>query len=130
MGAWRTMIKKSPNYYDIIRMILKEYQNRYKELGLDSLDVIYSKYLNEKKKDRIKSFERIEYLEDLCPENEEPIRYPKIYDEDGYPGDLEDHSPDRHFRTENYSDEFEYECFNDQYVEETNYSYKIKRKVK
>jgi len=127
MGQWKTMLKKSSNYYDIIRKVLKEYQNRYKELGLDSLDVVYSNYLNRKKKDNTKSFEKIEYLENLKLEFQEPVRYPKIYDEDGYPGDLEDHSQDRHFRSENYSDDVNYEYFEDESVEETNYSYKLKK---
>lgn len=92
IGKWRTALKESHNYYDYIRTILKEYQNRYKELGLVSLDVVYSTYLSRKKKDSIASLEKeLIYLDNLKSEYQEPQRYPSIYDEEGYPGDLEKH---------------------------------------
>lgn len=48
MGSWREAIKESKFYYDIIRRVLKEYEQRYKELKLDSPTVVYSKYLEER----------------------------------------------------------------------------------
>lgn len=48
MGSWREAIKESKLYYDIIRRVLKEYEQRYKELKLDSPTVVYSKYLEER----------------------------------------------------------------------------------
>lgn len=48
MGSWREAIKESRSYYKIIRRILKEYEQRYKELKLDSPTVVYSKYLEER----------------------------------------------------------------------------------
>lgn len=97
IGQWRTSLKQSSYYYDIVRTILKEYQSRYKELDLGSLDVIYSEYLGKKKKDNIASLEQeFAYFDSLKSEYEGPKRYPKIYDEDGYPGDLEDYSSDGH----------------------------------
>lgn len=112
VGQWRNAIKESKYYYDIVRQVLKEYQNRYKELGLDSLDVIYSKYLQnlEEKKQSEKSFEVQEELEALeglkqddhlskdllmhLSDYQEPVRYKTHADEEGYPGDLEDYSTD------------------------------------
>lgn len=111
MGQWRNAIKQSLYYYDIVREILKEYQNRYKDLGLDSLDVIYSKYLDNKSRKTSDDLqEELDFLgkiqdgeifeQDLLmhmSDYEEPKRYPKIYDEEGYPGDLEDHSAEGHY---------------------------------
>lgn len=106
IGQWRTSLKESSHYYDFIRTVLKEYQNRYKELGLDSPDVIYSNYLSRKKKEDIISLEKeIAYLESIKAEWQEPVRYPKVYDVDGYPGDLEDFSSDRHTVEEDLADE-------------------------
>ena len=48
MGSWREAIKESKLYYDIIRRVLKEYEQRYRELKLDSPTVVYSKYLEER----------------------------------------------------------------------------------
>ena len=47
-GSWREAIKESRYYYEIIRRVLKEYEQRYKELKLDSPTVVYSKYLEER----------------------------------------------------------------------------------
>ncbi len=47
-GSWREAIKESRYYYEIIRKVLKEYEQRYKELKLDSPTVVYSKYLEER----------------------------------------------------------------------------------
>lgn len=47
-GSWREAIKESRYYYEIIRRVLKEYEQRYKELKLDSTTVVYSKYLEER----------------------------------------------------------------------------------
>ena len=106
-GQWRNAIKESKYYYDYVRIILKEYEERYKGLGLDSLDVIYSKYLNniENKKQSRKMTEIKMELEDLTAttpkdslskdllshlsDYEEPKRYRTYADEEGYPGDLE-----------------------------------------
>lgn len=119
INQWINSIKEYSYYYDIIRRVLNEYQNRYKELGLDSMDVIYSKYLDRKKKDVLEQFET------LNSKYEEPVRYPKIYDEEGYPGDLEDYSPERHLK--NNSEE-NFEFFEDDSVEKQKSLYKIKRK--
>lgn len=42
VGQWRNQIHNSPSYYETVRRVLKEYENRYKELGLYSPDIIYS----------------------------------------------------------------------------------------
>ena len=47
-GSWREAIKESRYYYEIIRRVLKEYEQRYKGLRLDSPTVVYSKYLEER----------------------------------------------------------------------------------
>lgn len=44
VGQWRNQIKNSSIYYEIMRTILKEYENRYKELGLSSPDMVYRTY--------------------------------------------------------------------------------------
>lgn len=98
VGQWRSAMKESYYYYDFVRAILKEYQNRYKGLELDSLDVVYSNYLSKKKEKNTKTLKKdlitSENLNLNDEESKEPTRYPKIYDEDGYPGDLEDHWPE------------------------------------
>lgn len=111
-GQWRNAIKESDYYYDYIRLTLKEYKERYKELELESLDVIYSKYLDniELKKQTRKQVGIEEEIEDLkCVKLEdrlskdllnhlsdyvEPKRYRTYADEEGYPGDLEDWGQD------------------------------------
>ncbi len=108
MGSWRNAIKESYRYYEIIRIVLKEYEQRYKELRLDSPTVIYSKYLQEKGLERKNreleeeitaldnlqkgdNFERSLLMhEDDYKKEDEPIRYKTYADEDGYPGDLDD----------------------------------------
>lgn len=104
-GQWRNAIKESYYYYDYIRVVLKEYKNRYKELGLDSPDVIYSKYLAEKQasntakelNEEIESLSRIQsgdqferdlllHIDDYKDDNP---RFKSHADEDQYPGDLE-----------------------------------------
>lgn len=104
VGQWRNAIKESYYYYDIVRATLKEYENRYKELGLPSLDVIYSQYLRDMgaKKTARRTVEVEEDLEATIPDDrlsqdllehlsdyEEPKRYRTYADEEGYPGDLE-----------------------------------------
>lgn len=89
MGQWRNLIKDLDRYYDIVRTVLREYKNRYKELGLDSPDVVYSKYLTSKEEKRI-----LEVNEEAIEFNnkniiDEPIRYKSGADEEDYPGDLE-----------------------------------------
>lgn len=112
MGQWRNAIKESDYYYDYVRVTLKEYKERYKELELDSLDVIYSKYLTniELKKQTRKQAEIQDEIEDLeyfkledrlskdllnhLSDYVEPKRYRTYADEEGYPGDLEDWGQD------------------------------------
>lgn len=98
MGSWRNDIKNLNRYYDLIRTVLKEYKNRYKELKLDSPDVVYSKYLINKK-ETVKAKEVNEeflsqdeqFIEqpDILNIIEEPPRYVSGADEEDYPGDLE-----------------------------------------
>lgn len=104
MGQWRNSIKELHRYYDLIRTVLKEYKNRYKELELDSPAVIYSSYLAgqkvryetelelEKQSDyrfeqaiRESFKNKAENVDDV----KEPNRYINYADEEGYPGDLE-----------------------------------------
>lgn len=106
-GQWRNAIKSAYYYYDIIRQGLKEYKERYQDLELDSLDVIYSQYqetLVQKGKSE-KTVQVEEELQDLeaikiddrlskdllmhMADYEEPERFKTYVDEDGYPGDLE-----------------------------------------
>lgn len=112
MGQWRNAIKESDYYYDYVRVTLKEYKERYKELELDSLDVIYSKYLTniELKQQTRKQAEIQDEIEDLeyfkledrlskdllnhLSDYVEPKRYRTYADEEGYPGDLEDWGQD------------------------------------
>lgn len=126
LGQWRNAIKGAFCYYDIIRRVLKEYESRYKDLGLDSLDVIYSKYTGNKQKkimddvvqeieqeivglEKVKAGDRLEkdllmhlsdYEEEPREYEEDPRRISKVYNVDGYPGDLEDWSTDRHIPNE------------------------------
>jgi len=111
-GQWRNAIKESKYYYDYVRVALKEYKERYKELGLESLDVIYARYLSnaEAKKQTTRMAEIESDIEDLSsvhPQDrlstdlishlsdyEEPKRYRTYADEEGYPGDLDDGSKD------------------------------------
>lgn len=117
MGSWREAIKESKFYYDIIRRVLKEYEQRYKELKLDSPTVVYSKYLEERSiarknkelEEEITSLDNLqkgdnlerslliheddykkEDLSQLFKPNKEPIRYKTYADEEGYSGDLDD----------------------------------------
>jgi len=112
-GSWRNAIKESPRYYDIVRSTIKAYENRYKELGLPSLDVVYSEYLKEAsaRKGSGKAIEVEDQLDDLLAlagtdrlssdlrnhigDYVEPKRYKTYADEEGYPGDLDDGSLDR-----------------------------------
>lgn len=115
MGQWRNVIKDLNRYYDLIRTVLKEYKNRYKDLKLDSPDVVYSRYLAGQevryqswleeerqsdyefaqavKKGDKKALDLASYIYDYKEEKmdkiEEPIRYVSGADEDEYPGDLE-----------------------------------------
>lgn len=93
---WHKSIKDSSYYYDTIRRVLREYEKKYVELGLDSLDIIYSNYLSMLEKKKVDTVEQNNNLSDINPIYKEPKRYPKIYDEEGYPGDLEDGSVERH----------------------------------
>lgn len=95
-GEWLNSVKDNPNYYEFIRRILKEYEGRYKGLGLDSPDVVYSKYLEDKER---KKQERQEAKQEAINSKEyeniplvdsKPDRVPNFADEDGYLGDLED----------------------------------------
>lgn len=119
MGSWREAIKQSKVYYEIIRRVLKEYEQRYKELKLDSPTVVYSKYLEErsiarKNKELEEEMASLDNLQkgdslersllmheddykkedegDLITDKEpkQPIRYKTYADEEGYPGNLED----------------------------------------
>lgn len=105
MGQWRNAIKESYRYYEIIRTTLKEYDLRYKELKLDSPNVVYSKYLENKSlrmankqiEDEIMSLDKLnhgdKFEQDLLMHmddyQDEPKRYKTLVDEDEYPGDLE-----------------------------------------
>lgn len=107
MGSWRNSIKESYSYYEIIRRTLKSYNIRHKEFRLDSLDVLYTKYLQEleRRKQTRKMAEieaDIEDLESITTQDRlsedlmehmsdyaEPKRFKTHADEDGYPGDLE-----------------------------------------
>lgn len=107
MGRWRNVIKDYTLYYDLIRRVLKEYEEirlepMYKDLQLPTLDAVYSEYLKEKKKNleqrRINALEKDEDLEEILKEiyeqelllqTEEPTRYKSGADEEEYPGDLE-----------------------------------------
>lgn len=105
MGQWRNAIKESYRYYEIIRTTLKEYDLRYKELKLDSPNVVYSKYLenkslrmaNKKIEDEIMALDKLnqgdKFEQDLLMHmddyQDEPKRYKTLVDEDEYPGDLE-----------------------------------------
>lgn len=94
-NEWRNSIKEYSYYYEIIRQVLKEYEGRYKELRLDSLDVLYSKYTREtiERKEELK--EQREFLKNsklLFEQEQNKIAIPRFKnyaDEDGYPGDLE-----------------------------------------
>lgn len=99
MGQWRNLIKDLDRYYEIVRTVLKEYKNRYKELGLDSPDVVYSKYLIAKEEKR--KLEVSDKSTGLNNKNmiDEPIRYKSGADEEDYPGDLERWGTDQ-IRTE------------------------------
>ncbi len=106
INSWQKAIKESPRYYEIIRIVLKEYENRYKNLGLDSLTVVYSKYMKEKDLERKSKELEMQSLDNLNNEenlelellmyeedykSEKPPRRYKTYaDEEGYPGDLDD----------------------------------------
>ena len=108
VGQWRTAIKEADYYYDIVRETLKDYENRHKELGLPSLDVLYSEYLKELEEKHVTSRtveieEELEDLQSITPKDRlsedllshtedyvEPVRYHTHADEEGYPGDLED----------------------------------------
>ncbi|MBE6138755.1 MAG: hypothetical protein E7173_03325 [Firmicutes bacterium] len=112
-GSWRMAIKESSRYYDIIRMVIKAYESRYKELNLPSIDVLYSEYLKEISarknsnaiNDSPEELEDIDLLtgtdrltEDLrshMDDYKEPKRYKTYADEEGYPGDLDDGCLDR-----------------------------------
>lgn len=105
MGQWRNAIKESYRYYEIIRKTLKEYELRYKELKLDSPNVVYSKYLEDKSLrikskeieneiislDKLKQGDKFEQalLMHIDDYQEEPKRYKTLVDEEDYPGDLE-----------------------------------------
>lgn len=107
MGSWRNVIKDYYYYYDLIRRVLKEYEEirlepMYKDLNLPTLDAVYSEFLKEKKskleQKRVATLENeaeLEsllgeiYLQELLNKTEEPVRYKNGADEDGYPGDLE-----------------------------------------
>lgn len=115
MGQWRNAIKDLNRYYDLIRTVLKEYKNRYRDLGLDSPDVVYSRYLagqevryqswleEERQSDyefaqAVKNGDKQaldlalhidDYKEEKIDKTEEPVRYVSGADEDDYPGDLE-----------------------------------------
>lgn len=92
MGQWRNLIKDFDRYYEIVRVVLKEYKNRYKELGLDSPDVVYSKYLTAKQ-ESLKEKEEADRIfaeqSKTLDKIEQPTRYVSGADEEEYPGDLE-----------------------------------------
>lgn len=109
MEQWRSAIKQSYRYYDIIRAVLKEYENRYQQLKLPSPNNIYSTYLaskslmNKSKElekeiqalDKLKSGDRFEkdllmHIDDYKLQ-EEPTRFKNDADEEEYLGDLENH---------------------------------------
>lgn len=108
MQSWHHAIKDSSRYYEIVRIVLKEYENRYKDLKLDSLTVIYSNYIKEKNLERknkeleaeFKTLEKLnngdKFELDLLMHEEDykqeplPRRYKTYADEEGYPGDLDD----------------------------------------
>lgn len=89
MGSWRNVIKDLNRYYDIVRTVLKEYKNRYKDLGLDSPDVVYSKYMESKAEKKENSLNTDKQLEIETIEQDNQVRYKSGADEEGYPGDLE-----------------------------------------
>ena len=109
MEQWRSAIKQSYRYYDIIRAVLKEYENRYQELKLPSPNNVYSAYLaskslmNKSKElekeiqvlDKLKSGDKFEkdllmHIDDYKLQ-EEPTRFKNDADEEEYLGDLENH---------------------------------------
>lgn len=90
MGQWRNVIKDYYLYYEVIRQTLSYYDKKYqdKNLGLSSLNKVYSDYL--KRKEERKKEKEIHYEEVVEePKFEEPIRYKSGADEEDYPGDLE-----------------------------------------
>lgn len=115
MGRWRNIIKDLNRYYDLVRRVLKEYKERYRDLGLDSPDVVYSKYLAGQEVRHLSLLEEEmqsdfefaqavkrgdkqaldlviheeEYRQENSKEFEEPVRYKSGADEEDYPGDLE-----------------------------------------
>lgn len=107
MGQWRNDIKDLNRYYDLVRIVLKEYKNRYKELGLDSPDVVYSSYLagqELRRKSMLEEQKQLEYemmkaIMNKDKQEDESARYKSGADEEGYPGDLERWGTD-HINTE------------------------------
>lgn len=108
MGQWRNVIKDYRFYYDLIRSVLKEYEEirtdiKYKNLNLPTLDAVYNEFLKEKQANKEKKRnEKLEteqaydeameelYKEDsIRTEEGISVRYQSGADVDGYPGDLE-----------------------------------------
>jgi len=62
ISKWKTKLKKSENYYDVIRIFLRKYKEKYKDLGLKSVDAIYKEY---KINTELKNKEKQNYEEEV-----------------------------------------------------------------
>lgn len=79
VSKWKTRIKKSENYYDIIRVFLKKYNQKYNELGLKSMDAIYKEYkINTELKNKEKQIYE-EEVEDEIIEDDYLIYMENLY---------------------------------------------------
>ena len=79
VSKWKTRIKKSENYYNIIRVFLKKYNEKYNELGLKSMDAIYKEYkINTELKNKEKQIYE-EEVEDEIIEDDYLIYMENLY---------------------------------------------------